>query len=669
VIRLLCFFLCVFLLLRLLQLVLFFFFCLLNRRKSQVSRKCAVLFSFFYSSFSAFSSSLVLVSVIFFFLLLFLHFSFATRTPIVISSTPRKSTFVITQLLDRKLLPAPFSFLSLFRDFFFFSNSSLKFHSTFLFSATERTFLPFSPSLQSSSLLRLLLDFHKSPTSSLRSSLFIFTERQSYLFGLQVFHFLIFFFIDFLTTTTTTTTTIAMNYGMNYYYQASMETSTSSPSSAFTRRRHHSASQEPSSSSSLRIGEPLKIVTYNVHGWEDAQGQDNFDRVLEVLTEINSDVICLQEVKEESKQFPQGGTLEALAKRLGFDFIKAVAATPDPTRWSSEMDVVLSQFPMTNKHTRSLLISPYQDRVAAIAEFSFFVQDERGNTLPTPRRIGVVSTHLDHAFEEIRLQQIEKLLAYLQEIKLEEYILTGDFNSVWKDDFSSHAWNQLVKVRMYNQWEEPRIDVIQKVTKEHGCKDSFWELQRLQFLQDSHKNRRRTTPPPLLPSLSTSASSTTPQHIQLHSSHQQKQVFSSEDSMSDQVGVVVEEVELEFKPSEWSRKPEPTVWANTRIDFIFLSKDLGMKVTSYSRLNNEASDHFPVISELQLLETSSASASASARATSPSSLSSSSPSETTSSTSSLPNSNSQSPSSFPSSSFPFSCSVNGCPSVLKLLTS
>lgn len=360
----------------------------------------------------------------------------------------------------------------------------------------------------------------------------------------------------------------------------------------------------------LRVGDRLKIVTYNVHGWEDADFRDNFDRVVEVLKSINADVICLQEVKEESRKFPSGGTLEALAAQLGgYDFIKATAASPNPSEWTPELDVVLSRFPMTNKHFLSLHVAPHQDRVAAIAEFSFYVHDadaEDGSLIP--RRIGVVCTHLDHAFENIRLAQLEKLLEHLKGLDLREYILAGDFNSVWQDDFTSTAWEKLARLRKNNSWEEPRNDVVQKLLSDCGCRDSYWELQR--FLAES-----------------TSSPS-------------------------------------EFLPSRWTKKPEPTVWANTRIDFVFLSRELRMSVSSYTRIVTYASDHFPVIAELELLTSSlSTSSTSSALSELPSPLplpSSHSSSETSPSFSSA--------SELMLSTFQLSCSARSCNPIMALLT-
>ena len=40
--------------------------------------------------------------------------------------------------------------------------------------------------------------------------------------------------------------------------------------------------------------EKLKICTYNVHMWSDARDDPNIDRVVNLLSELEPDVLCLQ---------------------------------------------------------------------------------------------------------------------------------------------------------------------------------------------------------------------------------------------------------------------------------------------------------------------------------------------------------------------------------------
>ena len=41
---------------------------------------------------------------------------------------------------------------------------------------------------------------------------------------------------------------------------------------------------------------PLRLVTYNIHGWRDTFHNDNLDRLIALLSRLDADVIALQEV-------------------------------------------------------------------------------------------------------------------------------------------------------------------------------------------------------------------------------------------------------------------------------------------------------------------------------------------------------------------------------------
>ena len=47
----------------------------------------------------------------------------------------------------------------------------------------------------------------------------------------------------------------------------------------------------------------LRIASYNIHGWVDADGESNLDRVAEVVNHHDPDIICLQEVDHPKLMF------------------------------------------------------------------------------------------------------------------------------------------------------------------------------------------------------------------------------------------------------------------------------------------------------------------------------------------------------------------------------
>lgn len=45
-----------------------------------------------------------------------------------------------------------------------------------------------------------------------------------------------------------------------------------------------------------RMAPGLRIASYNIHGWVDAEGESNLDRVADIVNQHDPDILCLQEV-------------------------------------------------------------------------------------------------------------------------------------------------------------------------------------------------------------------------------------------------------------------------------------------------------------------------------------------------------------------------------------
>ena len=41
-------------------------------------------------------------------------------------------------------------------------------------------------------------------------------------------------------------------------------------------------------------GMPLRVVSYNIHGWRDTDHIDNLDRIIELLSDVKVEVVVLQ---------------------------------------------------------------------------------------------------------------------------------------------------------------------------------------------------------------------------------------------------------------------------------------------------------------------------------------------------------------------------------------
>ena len=53
-----------------------------------------------------------------------------------------------------------------------------------------------------------------------------------------------------------------------------------------------------------RMGQRLRIATYNIHGWVDEGYDSNLERVVQLVNSYDPDVLCLQEVTHVLSERP-----------------------------------------------------------------------------------------------------------------------------------------------------------------------------------------------------------------------------------------------------------------------------------------------------------------------------------------------------------------------------
>lgn len=180
--------------------------------------------------------------------------------------------------------------------------------------------------------------------------------------------------------------------------------------------------------------ERLRVVSYNIHAFRDSDHEDNFDRIVDFLSPLDADVICLQEClnqyaggppdyfstvrRGEGRGVPlhfagDETYLERLASSLAMPSHNFVQAERDLCYFGSipfgcalltRLDVVdWSSTVMKSSEDDSLLGDQERDfaesRAALWATLRFQGSD-----------VVVATTHLDHKAEELRLKQIKSCL-------------------------------------------------------------------------------------------------------------------------------------------------------------------------------------------------------------------------------------------------------------------
>ena len=169
----------------------------------------------------------------------------------------------------------------------------------------------------------------------------------------------------------------------------------------------------------------MKILHWNIHGWTDADGVDNVDRVIDLVREVDPDVISFVEVDEE---WGNPSKLRRVAETLGYcwTFVPAFEYREE----GGFGNALLSKTPFQSVEQWQLLppdlydgTEPSEPRAVLIAEVPV-----------TKGSVAVGSTHFPRKSEQLREIASRRLLEALEGDR--RLVVAGDFNrpaSEWLD--------------------------------------------------------------------------------------------------------------------------------------------------------------------------------------------------------------------------------------------
>jgi endonuclease/exonuclease/phosphatase family metal-dependent hydrolase len=155
----------------------------------------------------------------------------------------------------------------------------------------------------------------------------------------------------------------------------------------------------------------IRIATYNIHR---AIGRDNREapkRIADVLSELDADLVALQEVGYEADR--PGNMLEYLAKTMQARVIEGMTLLDERGNYGN---AILTRLPVNSLHLHDISVAGREPRGAIELQLQV-----KGIEMQ------IIATHLGLRPGE-RRQQIERLIALFNDSPAEVKILLGDLN-------------------------------------------------------------------------------------------------------------------------------------------------------------------------------------------------------------------------------------------------
>jgi endonuclease/exonuclease/phosphatase family metal-dependent hydrolase len=169
--------------------------------------------------------------------------------------------------------------------------------------------------------------------------------------------------------------------------------------------------------------ETLRIVTYNIHRCRGMDGRTMPERTIEVLSNVNADIIALQEVIGAGPD--SSGHAEQIGAALGMGW---VMASVRHLRGHQFGNVVLSHFPIRQHVQYDLSWRTCEPRCCQRADI----------VIDNDKTLHLFNVHLGTAYRE-RKDQAERVARIMHDSRiLPPKILLGDFNE-WSGGLATAA--------------------------------------------------------------------------------------------------------------------------------------------------------------------------------------------------------------------------------------
>ncbi len=207
----------------------------------------------------------------------------------------------------------------------------------------------------------------------------------------------------------------------------------------------------------------MRVLTYNVHGWQTPDGKANVDLIAGVIEAAAPDVVGLNEVFHTAGAAPTPA-LDVLAERLGMHYAFGATQPNDPSKHPPYGNALLSRWPIQAYAAHHL---------APVVSYGKRGMLECRVARPSGGSLTLYVTHLDHRKEELRLEQWAAANTWLLRDRGRPHLLMGDFNALAATDYPDEAaMARLTAYQAERGWPTPRFDLVGQVLKA-GYLDAF----------------------------------------------------------------------------------------------------------------------------------------------------------------------------------------------------
>lgn len=167
------------------------------------------------------------------------------------------------------------------------------------------------------------------------------------------------------------------------------------------------------------------VLVYNIHAGKDAHGEDNLERVAQLVRDTRADIVLLQEVDVGTRR---SGNVDQPARLRELTGYHAAFGKTLDFQGGQYGIAVLSRWPVDSSATTALPIDPPQLRSGV----SYEPRGAQRVYISSPHGpLVVLNTHLDASRDDrYRLQEIRTIVALAAASRQHGHLLVGgDFNS------------------------------------------------------------------------------------------------------------------------------------------------------------------------------------------------------------------------------------------------